>query len=111
MIWWQSEQDTPSSARRSPSLPRSNGRCAKTSPSPPAQLGFVARHRHVADGALVLDVRGRGRMVDGFAAHAGLPVGIARIRHHAGAPVEADRDVLAGRRGEAVVAGDATVRV
>ena len=49
-------------------------------------------------------------MVDRFAAHARLPVRVARgVGHHARAPVEADRDVFAGRRGQAVVAGDAAV--
>jgi hypothetical protein len=36
------------------------------------------RHRHVADGTLVLDIRAGARMVDRFPAHARLPVGIAR---------------------------------
>ncbi len=50
-------------------------------------------------------------MIDGFAPHASHPVRIATgVGHHAGPPVDADRDVLAGRSGDAVVAGDAAVR-
>ena len=46
-----------------------------------------------------------------LAPHARLPVRIARrVRHHAGAPVEADRDILARGGQQAVVAGEAAVR-
>ena len=67
-------------------------------------LGEVARHRHVARGALVFDFGLGIRVVHHFAAHGGLPVGVAGgVRHHRGAPVAAERDVLAGRRHDAVV--------
>ena len=39
---------------------------------------LVARDRHVANGALVLHLSAHLRMIEGFAANAGLPVGIAR---------------------------------
>src|ERR1700722_9940718 len=44
-------------------------------------------------------------MIDTFTANAGLPVRIARgIGHDAGAPVEADGNIFAGRSNKAVVA-------
>ena len=62
------------------------------------ELRFVPRGRHVADRALVLDGRLGGRVIDDFPPDARLPVRIAGgVRHHARAPVVADRDVFAGR--------------
>src|SRR5579883_1645826 len=55
------------------------------------RFGHQVRHRHVAGGALILQRGRRFWMVDGFAAHAALPVWIAgRISHDAGAPQKAD---------------------
>ena len=77
---------------------RSTGRCANTWPLRPFGARRRARHRHVADRALILDVRGSARVVDRFAADTRLPVRIARrVRHHRRAPVDADRHVLARR--------------
>ena len=68
----------------------------------------LPRGRHVAGGALVLDVRGVGRVIDRLAAHAGLDVRIAgRVRHHGAPPARADRDVLPVRGDEVVVARQA----
>ena len=73
--------------------------------------GFVSHHRHVADGAFVLDVRGCHWMIERLTPHGGHPVGVAGgIRHHTGPPVGADRNILAGRGRHAVVARDAPVR-
>ena len=75
------------------------------------QPGFVPHHRHVADGAFVLDERGSGGVIAELAPHTGHPVRIAAgVGHHAGPPVGADRDVLAGRRRDAVVAGKTAIR-
>src|SRR5438128_485782 len=75
-----------------------------------AQLRLVPRDRHVADRAVVLDRCRRFRVIDRLAPDACLPVRIARrIRHHAGAPVEPDRHVLARRRHQAVMAREAAV--
>src|SRR5258708_26592481 len=74
-------------------------------------LGLQMNDGHVADRAFVLDYRLRLRMIERFAPHTSLPVWIAgRIRHHAGAPIEADGDVLAGFRFHSIVAGNAAVR-
>ena len=89
---------------------RSKGRCANTSPSSSLHFCLVARDGHVARGAFVFDHRFGFWMIDAFAAHAGLPVRIARgIGHDAGAPVEADGDVFARRSGQAVVTCQAAV--
>jgi len=49
-------------------------------------------------------------VIDVFAAHAGLPIGIARrIGHDACAPVKSDRDILTRRIRESIVAGETTV--
>ena len=74
------------------------------------QLGFVPHHRHMTDGAFVLDCRrGRG-MIDRFPAHPRNPIGIAPcMGHHAGSPMGTDRDVLTPRGGDSVVAGDTAV--
>ena len=77
-----------------------------------AVLRFIHQvlHGHVADGALVLDGRGGLGVIEGFAAHASLPVGITRgVGHDAGTPLKADGDVLAFAGLHAVVAGDAAV--
>ena len=75
------------------------------------QFGFVAHHRHVTDGALVLNGRRRAGMINCFAANARDPVGIApRISHHASSPGDADRNILPHGRRKPVVAGDAAVR-
>src|SRR6476660_2283635 len=74
------------------------------------QLCPVARHRHVAIGAGVLDLRFGFGMVHVLAPNAGLPVRIARgIRHYAGAPVEPDGDIFPRRSNQAVVTGKAAV--
>ncbi len=67
--------------------------------------------RHVARGALVLN-RGSGRgVVDRLAADTGLPIRIAsRVRHETGTPRRADRNVLALRRFQIVVAAIAAGR-
>src|SRR6266481_7827746 len=71
---------------------------------------FVAGDGHVAGGAFVFDGGFGFGMVDAFAAHAGLPVRIARgVGHDAAAPVDADGDVFAGGSHEAVVASEAAV--
>ena len=68
------------------------------------------RHRHVAHRTLVLDGRGGVGVVEDFAPHGGLPVRVARrVRHHRGAPRCADRNVLAARGRQPVVAGDAVL--
>src|ERR1035437_7796467 len=47
-------------------------------------------------------------MVDGFAADAALPIGVAGgVGHDAGSPLRTDGDVFACAGGESVVAGDA----
>src|SRR5205823_6273260 len=75
-----------------------------------AELRFPARHRHVADGALVLDRCPRFGMIHALATHRALPVGVPRgVCHHARPPVETDRDVLARGCREPVVAGNAAV--
>ncbi len=54
------------------------------------------RQRHVTGGALVFDIGLRLGVIDGFAANAALPVGVARgIGHDTGAPVKADGNILA----------------
>ena len=69
------------------------------------------RHRHVADGAFVLDFRLRTRMVEDLAADRGHPVRVARgIRHHRRPPGSADRHVFTGGGGQSVVARQAIVR-
>ena len=71
----------------------------------------LLRRRHVARGALVLDVGRPRRVVESLAAHAGMEVRVARrVGHHGAAPARADRHVLAGRRHEVVVADDAVAR-
>ena len=66
---------------------------------------LCARHRHVAGRALVLDRALLERVIDGFAPHRRLPVRVARrVRHHRGAPRDADRHVFAAGRHQAVVA-------
>ena len=63
---------------------------------------------HVAACALSLDRGARLGMVECLAAHAALPVRIARrISHDAGAPLHSNRDVLALCGLKVVVAGDA----
>lgn len=91
-------------------LRRIERKMRKDLPEPAMQLGFVARNGHVANGAFVFDIGARVRMVDGFAARAGLPIRIARgVGHHAGAPVEADGNIAPGPSGQAVMAGDAAI--
>src|ERR1044071_258351 len=54
-----------------------------------AELRFIARDRHMADGALVFNARLRFGMIDNFAANASLPVRVAGgVGHNAGAPVK-----------------------
>src|ERR1700716_695438 len=66
---------------------------------------------HVAYRALVFDHRFRLGMIERLAAHTALPVRIARrIRHHTGAPIEADGNVLTRFRSHSIVAGNAPVR-
>src|SRR5439155_2641388 len=80
-------------------------------PCAAGQPGFVSHHRHVADGALVLDEPGSGGVIDGFPPYARHPIRIAAgIGHHAGSPVDTDRDVLSGGSGDSVVAGEALIR-
>ena len=94
--------------RRSPSGSPS---CVKISPCPPGGARLKPRHRHVTGGAFVFDARGGVAVVDGLAPDGGLPVGIPRgVGHDRRAPRETDRDVLAGRRGHAVVARQAAIR-
>src|SRR6266849_6784180 len=64
----------------------------------------------MADGALVLDMAGCLRMIDRFAANAGLPVRVARgVGHHAGPPVDPDRNILSRWSRELVMTGNASV--
>ena len=61
-------------------------------------------------GALVLDRRAALGMVDGLAPHGACQYGSrAEFAIIVAAPVDADRNVLAVRRGERVVAGDAAI--
>jgi hypothetical protein len=51
------------------------------------RVSHRSRHRHVTDGALVLNRSGAGDVIDRFPSHRRLPVRIARrIGHHRRAP-------------------------
>jgi hypothetical protein len=70
-----------------------------------------AHHRHVTGRALVLDRGLRRRMIKTLASHGGMPVRIPRgVGHHRCAPAVADRDIVARRRCDVAMAGDAVCR-
>src|ERR1700737_2375358 len=76
-----------------------------------AELRFIARDRHVTDGALIFDVRLRFGMIDHLAANASLPVRVARgVGHYACTPVKAYGDVDAGGGDESVMTGHTAIR-
>ena len=77
----------------------------------PLCFRFISGQRHVADGALVFDMRNHLRMIERFTPDARLPVRIARrIRHDAGAPLKPNRNVLARSCFQLVMASKAAVR-
>ena len=90
--------------------PRAMGKCAKTSPCPPRRSGERAGHRHVADGTFVLDAP--SSTGDRLLRAGPRPASTDRARSwpsstRASRP---DRDVVTGRRLQAVVARHAVVR-
>ncbi len=76
-----------------------------------SDVRLEARHRHVAGGALVLNERRSVGMVGDLAPHRRLPVGIASgVGHDRRPPGEADGNVFTRWSGDAVVAGEASIR-
>src|SRR5580692_5686837 len=76
----------------------------------PAAVGLVnaLRQRHMAVGALILNVCRLPGMVEGFTPHARKPVRIpCGVSHHTGAPCGPERSVLPLGSLEVVVANDA----
>ena len=87
-----------------------NGKMAEDLSRPGVGSRGSARHRHVAGGARVFDLRTRRRMIERFAPHGGLPVRIARrVGHHRPAPVGPDGHVFASRSRQSVVTRKAGV--
>ncbi len=76
----------------------------------PRPRRLVARHRHVADRAFVLDPPLGRRVLHRFAPDARLPVGVpGRVGHHGRPPGQAHGDVLPAPRRQVVVARHAAV--
>src|SRR5579872_401197 len=89
---------------------RANGEMREDLALLAAELRFIARNRHVTDGALIFDVRLRFGMIGNLAANAPLPVRVARgVGHNTGAPVKAYGDIRARGGDEAVMTGKAAV--
>src|SRR5581483_17557 len=90
---------------------RVEGNVREYLPKLPLLFFLVPRSRHVTVGTTVFNLRLLSGMVHVFAPNAGLPVRIAgRISHDAVAPVESNRNILAGRGCELVVTGETAVR-
>src|SRR6187200_960549 len=81
------------------------------SPVSACRVRRLLRSRHMASGALVLDLCALRGMVENLPADAGEDVGIpGGIRHDRAAPARADRDVFTGRRDQLVVTSETLTR-